>query len=87
VPRGFFVFIGPAAIVGKRLAKEELRILRRRLTGEENHHFAAHVGPLIVVPLVFRRNYAVAEEHGIGIELDVRLLFERNAYEIVQPLE
>ena len=81
------IFIGPAPVVGERLAVEKFGVVGGRLAGEQHHHFAAHVDALVVVPLVFRRDDAMAHEHGVGIEFDVGLLLEGDADEIVQPAE
>ena len=85
--RGFFVLVGPAAVVGERAAAEELRIVGRRFIGEQHQHFALHVDALEIVPVKFGRDDAVADEHRFGVELIVRLLQLAFADEIVQPFE
>ena len=83
----FFVFVGPAAIVGQGLAPEEGGIVGRRLVGEQDQNLAFDVGTLEVVPLKFRRDDAVADEDGLRVELHVRLLPLGDADVVVEPPE
>ena len=87
MPRGLLVLVGPAAVVGERAAAEEFRIVGRRLIGEQHQHFALHVDALEIVPVKFRRDDAVADEDGFGVELIVGLLQFADADIIVQPLK
>ena len=72
--RGFFVLVGPAAVVGERFAAEEFRIVRRRLVGEQHQHLALHVDAFEIVPMEFWRDNAVADEDRFGVELLALLL-------------
>ena len=49
-----FIFIGPAPVIGQRLAAENLGILRLRLVREKHDHLPLHVHVFVVVPLVLR---------------------------------
>ena len=59
---GFFVFVGPAAVVGERLSFEKLGIGGGRLADQHEHYFALHVGALVVIPIVLGSFNAVADE-------------------------
>src|ERR1700741_1212268 len=64
-PLRFLVLVGPATVVGHRLAAEEVRLGRRgrRIIHENEKNFPANVGVFIVVPLVFGRRGSVADEY------------------------
>ena len=83
----FFVFVGPAAVVGQGFAAEEGGIVGRRLVGEQDQNLALDVDTLEVVPLKFRRDDAVAHEDGLRVELHVGLLAFGDADVIVEPPE
>ncbi|MEI9811323.1 MAG: hypothetical protein WDO18_01010 [Acidobacteriota bacterium] len=87
VTGGLFEFVGPATVISEGLAGEEFRIVRRGLTGEEHDDLALHVDALVVVPLILRRDDAVADEDRGTFELDVRLLPLCHADEIFEPAE
>ena len=87
VARGFFIFIGPAPVVGERRPSEEIGIGRRRLAGEQHDYFAAHIDSLIIVPLVLGRDDAVPDEHRRRIELRIGALLISDADEFVEPFE
>ena len=64
--RGFFEFIGPAAVVGQALAVETVRLGRgrHRVVDHHDQHFAFDVHALVIVPAAFfRRADAVADEY------------------------
>ncbi len=82
----FLVLVGPAAVVGERLAAEEFRIVRRRLVGEDDDDFALHVDVLVIVPAELGGGDAVAEEDRLGVEV-LRLLRLAGAGEFVFQLE
>jgi len=72
--RRYFVFVGPAAVVGEGLALEKLGIIRRGLVDQHEQDFAAHVEAFVVVPVVFRRFDSVADKNNFGIDIRLRLL-------------
>ena len=74
MPRGFFVLVGPAAVVGERAPAEEFRIVRGRLIGEQDQDLALHIDALKIVPMELGRDNAVADEDGFGVESDLWLL-------------
>ena len=67
LPCRFFVFVGPAAVIGHRLALEELRIgigvFVAGIVDEDDDGLPLHVEAGIVVPVVLGRDHAVADEH------------------------
>ena len=71
---GDFVLVGPAAVVGQLVALEHRLVEPRRVVRighggvarEHEDRLAAHVHVLVVVPTVFRRDDAVADEHDVG---------------------
>ncbi len=67
--RRFLVFVGPAAVIGHRLAGEQGRIpgLIAGIVDQDDHRLAAHVEPLVVVPAVFRRDNAVADKDHVAL--------------------
>ncbi len=70
---GFFVLVGPAPVVGQRVALEECRLLGRgrRVVHEGDEHLARHVNVLVVVPVVPLGCDPVADEDEVGpVELD-----------------
>ena len=72
--RRFFVFVGPAPVVGEGFALEKFRIVRRRLVHQHEQHFAAHVDAFVVVPVIFRRFNAIADIDNVRIDIGLRLL-------------
>ncbi len=62
-PRGLLILVGPAAVVGQRLAFEKLLIVRRRLVHDDQRNLALQVHSGIVVPVVLGRVNAIAHEH------------------------
>ena len=90
--RGDFVFVGPAPVVGHRFSLEHFlvelgrifRIRDRRIADQHENGFAANIDIFEIVPAVFRRNYAVADEHEIGIvDLDLALQPGRRGDEVI----
>ena len=76
--RGFFILVGPAAVVGERLALEEALVVRGGLVDDDEGNFALHVdilavGPGIVVPVVLWSVNAVSDEDNGGIEVGAGL--------------
>ena len=86
-PGRFLIFIGPAAVVRQRPPGEELRIVRRRLIGEKDHHFPTHIDTGVIVPLIFRRHNAMTNEYRFRIERRIGLLLIRDTHKIVEPPE
>ena len=72
--RGLFILVSPAAVVGEGLALEEFRIVRRRFIHQHQQNFAVHVQAFVVVPVVFRRFDAVADEDDVGVHIRLGLL-------------
>ena len=63
-PRSFLIFVGPAAVIGHRLAAEiALATLEIGVVDEHHHDLAAQILALEVVPAALRRLHAVADEH------------------------
>ena len=85
-PRRLLVLVRPAAIVGERLAGEKLRIVRRRLVGEDDDDLALDIDALVIVPVELRCRDAVAEKQGVGVEI-FRLLRHGLADKFVLKLE
>ena len=66
--RANLVLVGPAAVVGHRLAAERLRIVGHRGIVDEHHQrLALDVDALVVVPFVFGRDDPIADKHEIGL--------------------
>ncbi len=74
LPRGLFVFVSPAAVVGQGLTFEKSRVIRRRLVHQHQKDFAAHIHTLVVVPVVFGSFDAVTHVHDLGVHIGLRLL-------------
>ncbi len=64
---GFFVFVGPAAVVSEGAAFEEIRVVGGRLTDQHEQDFAANVGAFVVVPFVFGGLNSVSDENDGGV--------------------
>ena len=66
---GFLILVGPAAVIGHRLALEEFWIGRLVLVAgivdQHDHGLSLHVQAGIVVPAIFRRHHAIAHEHDL----------------------
>jgi hypothetical protein len=71
--RCFFVFVGPATIVGEGLTLEEFFVAGGRLVDDDENDFAFHVGAGVIVPVVLRRVNAVSHKHNRRIEVCRRL--------------
>ena len=83
--RGLFVFVGPAAVIGHRLAVEigtavGDRSLEVGIVDQHDEDFAAHVLVLEIVPLAFGRGHAVTgeDQRGVG-EPELARAVERRA--------
>ena len=85
VARGLLVLVGPAAVIGEGFPPEKFRIVRRRLVGEQDQHFALDVHAFEVIPMEFGRHDSVADEDCFGVELIRGLLQFADADVIVQP--
>ncbi len=72
--RRFLELVGPAAIVGERLAAEQIRFVRRRgrIVHHDQHPLALDVSALVVIPLLFRRHDAVADKDDVALHLHLR---------------
>jgi hypothetical protein len=68
---GLLELVGPPAVVSERPAAEELRVVRRRLVGEQDDDLVLDVDPRVVVPAELRGGDPVADEHGLGVEAHV----------------
>src|SRR5260221_14453217 len=62
VARGLFELVGPAAVIGKRFALEEVRVVGNRLVHEEQGHFALEVDAFVIVPLLLGWGDALAHQ-------------------------
>ena len=67
--RSLLVLVGPAAVVGHRLALEKLLILRGRLIHDHQRNLALQIHARVVVPVVLGRVDAVAHKHNRRIEI------------------
>ena len=67
-PSGFLVLERPAAVIGQGAAAEEPGFVRGRLVGEQQHHLAADIRVLVVVPAEFRRDDAPPDVNDLRIE-------------------
>ena len=62
-PRGFLIFVGPAAVIGHRLAAEiAFPALEIGVVDEHDEHLALDVVALEIVPVALGRGHAVADE-------------------------
>ena len=82
-----FVFVGPAAVVGQRLAGKELRVVGGRFAGKQNDHLALHVDALVIVPGELGSADAVADEDRRGFEIQRGLAAVGGGDEILQPAQ
>ncbi len=71
--RGFFEFVGPAAVIGERSAGKKIRVLRGRLIHQHEQHLALHVHVLVVVPVEFGSIDPVAHPNDVGVDVIERL--------------
>ena len=69
LPRRFFKLVRPSPVIGQRVALEEIGILRRRLIHDHQHHLAADIHALVVVPVVFGRMDAVTHKYNRRVDL------------------
>ena len=67
---GFLEFVGPAAVIGQRLAGKTVRLGGSRLRVVDHHDddLVFDIDTLEIVPAFFRRRDAVADEHERRIE-------------------
>ena len=79
VPRGLLVFICPATVVGHGLAVKHLRVAGRiaRIVHQHHHGLAPGIQTGVVVPLEFRGDDPVANEHERTVSERHRLLGPR----------
>ena len=67
-PRGLLIFIGPAAVIGHRLAAElAFSTFEVGVVDQHDDDLAAHVDALEIVPSAFGRGHAIADEHQWGV--------------------
>jgi len=71
---GFFVFVGPATVVGERFAVEEFLVVRGRLVDDDEGNFAVEVdvfsvGAGVVVPFVLGRVDTVSDKDDGSVEV------------------
>ena len=87
--RGLLELVGPAAVVGQRGPGEELRLGGggRRVVDHHQGDLALDVHALVVVPLVFRRDDAMADEHHLAGGGDLRVLHAAERDDVLQVLE
>ena len=72
--RAFFIFVGPAAVIGHRLAAEiAFAALKVGVVDQHNEDLAAHVLALEIVPAALGRFHAIADEHQLR-PVDVQCL-------------
>ena len=60
-PRGYLVLVGPAPVIQPALACEQVSV-PVRIAVQHDQHLAGHVLALVIVPVVFRRLDAIADE-------------------------
>ena len=65
----FFELVGPATVIGHRIAVEQFRVLGGvpGVVHEHDGDLAAHVDAGVIVPLVFRCDDAVTRKHELGV--------------------
>ena len=69
LPRGLLELVGPAAVVGERLAAEELRVVRWRVADDAEDDLAFHIDARVVVPAELRRDDSVADEDDGSVDV------------------
>ncbi len=67
--RRFLELVRPASVIGHSLRVEEFWILRRRLVDDHQQHLALDVHALEIVPAIFGRLDAVADENDGRIDI------------------
>ena len=70
--RGLLELVGPAAVVGERLAAEELGVVRGRIADDAEDDLAFDVDAGVVVPVELGRGDAVADEDDGRVDVDGR---------------
>ena len=89
--RGDLVLVGPSAVVRHRPALEHRRVELRgilrvgdgRVVHQHQERLAPHVEALVIVPAVFRRHHAVADEDDLrAVDLDVLRHPPRDGHEV-----
>ena len=67
--RRLFILVGPAAVVGERLARKEFWIVGGWLVHQHEQHLALHVHILVVVPVELWRIDAVTHPDKVGAQV------------------
>jgi hypothetical protein len=83
-----FVFVGPASVVRSHFAFEQIGLLRvcGRIVDEHDQRFAVRIEAFVIVPPIFGRDDAVADEDQIGADRVGRLLRLIGADEFIHVL-
>ena len=89
LPRGFLELVRPAAVIGQRRAAKQLRLLgrRRRIVDHDQRDLPLHVDARVVVPVVFGRDDAVADEDELSGRPHLRLLHAAEADDVLEVPE
>src|SRR5690606_19619274 len=69
LPGSFLKFVSPAAIVGHGASFEKGGVVRSeaRVVYHDHYNLILHVQALVVVPVIFRRDYAIAREDEFSV--------------------
>ena len=90
-PRGFFIFVRPAAFVSERAAAGKIRLCfsRRRIINEHHQNLPAIIlrRSFVVIPFLFGRIDAVTDEDKLSINLDVFGLGAGESHKIIGEVE
>ena len=88
LPRRLLELVGPAAVVGQRLAAEQGRLVgrRRRVVDHHQHPLPLHVDAGVVVPFLLGGDDAVADEHHLAAHRDLGVLDAREGDDVVTVL-
>src|ERR1700759_630796 len=85
--RRLLEFVGPAAVVGERVAAEEFGVVGRRVAYDAEDDFALYVDAGVVVPVELRGGGAVADEDDGRVDVGVWCEGLVGDYEVVAELQ
>ena len=85
--RAFFDLVGPAAVIGHRLATEPIRVLDRRFTGQHQQDLAGHVHITKIIPAFFGGADPVADKDDLAGDVEDILWNRRPRHEVASTFE